>query len=221
MLATLASPLRRLPPSLVGGCGGSKPAAPLVVGAVDDAAKWAPDPGRAMAERASCRVRRDRAERGLVARRDAPHATCRRCAAQCARPSRHTSSRCSPSTSSSCVDARDRRRPRSLRGVRGGARPRPAVGAPGDRRQRAEPEPVLAAAVRHRRERRRRRLRTRRCSPRPTTRSRALPSPPEVIGGGLAPRGGDDATASRQTHSPTAFIRDLGAAYRASGRRGR
>ena len=47
---------------------------------------------------------------------------------------------------------------------------------------------------------------------------KSLPSPPEVIGGGLAPRGGDDATASRQTHSPTAFIRDLGAAYRASGR---
>jgi len=39
-----------------------------------------------------------------------------------------------------------------------------------------------------------------------------------VIGGNLAPRGGDDPQASRQTHSPTAFIRDLGAAYRASGR---
>jgi hypothetical protein len=40
-----------------------------------------------------------------------------------------------------------------------------------------------------------------------------------VIGGALAPRGGDDPTAARQTHSPTAFLRDLGAAYRASGRR--
>jgi hypothetical protein len=39
-----------------------------------------------------------------------------------------------------------------------------------------------------------------------------------VIGGGLAPRGGDDPSASRQTHSPTRFIEDLGAAYRASGR---
>ena len=39
-----------------------------------------------------------------------------------------------------------------------------------------------------------------------------------VVGANLAPRGGDDASASRQTHSPTAFIRDLGAAYRASGR---
>ena len=39
-----------------------------------------------------------------------------------------------------------------------------------------------------------------------------------VVGGNLAPRGGDDASASRQTHSPTAFIADLGKAYRASGR---
>jgi hypothetical protein len=39
-----------------------------------------------------------------------------------------------------------------------------------------------------------------------------------VVGGGLAPRGGDDPSASRQTHSPTRFIADLGAAYRASGR---
>jgi hypothetical protein len=39
-----------------------------------------------------------------------------------------------------------------------------------------------------------------------------------VVGGALAPRGGDDPAASRQTHSPTAFLRDLGTAYRASGR---
>jgi hypothetical protein len=39
-----------------------------------------------------------------------------------------------------------------------------------------------------------------------------------VIGGNLAPRGGDDPDAPRQTHSPTRFIEDLGAAYRASGR---
>ncbi len=35
-----------------------------------------------------------------------------------------------------------------------------------------------------------------------------------VIGGALAPRGGDDPDSSRQTHSPTAFIRDLGRFYR-------
>jgi hypothetical protein len=39
-----------------------------------------------------------------------------------------------------------------------------------------------------------------------------------VVGGSLAPRGGDDPSASRQTHSPTAFLKDLGNAYRASGR---
>src|SRR4029077_3346784 len=40
----------------------------------------------------------------------------------------------------------------------------------------------------------------------------------DVIGGALAPRGQDKADAVRQTHSPTTFIKDLGAAYRSSGR---
>ena len=39
-----------------------------------------------------------------------------------------------------------------------------------------------------------------------------------VLGGALAPRGSDNPAFSRPTHSPTAFIRDMGAAYRASGR---
>jgi hypothetical protein len=39
-----------------------------------------------------------------------------------------------------------------------------------------------------------------------------------VLGGALSPRGADRAHGSRPTHSPTAFIRDLGAAYRASHR---
>jgi len=39
-----------------------------------------------------------------------------------------------------------------------------------------------------------------------------------VLGGTLSPRGGDRPGGIRPTHSPTAFIRDLGAAYRASGR---
>ena len=39
-----------------------------------------------------------------------------------------------------------------------------------------------------------------------------------VIGGALASRGSDDPNGKRQTHSPTRFIEDLGAAYRASGR---
>jgi hypothetical protein len=40
-----------------------------------------------------------------------------------------------------------------------------------------------------------------------------------VIGGNLSPHGGDVADTSRPTHSPTKFIQDMGAAYRASGRK--
>jgi hypothetical protein len=39
-----------------------------------------------------------------------------------------------------------------------------------------------------------------------------------VIGGALASRGSDKPAGTRPTHSPTQFIQDLGAAYRASGR---
>jgi hypothetical protein len=39
-----------------------------------------------------------------------------------------------------------------------------------------------------------------------------------VLGGAVSPRGGDVADSIRPTHSPTAFLTDLGAAYRASGR---
>jgi hypothetical protein len=41
----------------------------------------------------------------------------------------------------------------------------------------------------------------------------------EVIGGALAPRGSDRPGTKRDTHSPTRFIEDLGAAYKASGRK--
>jgi hypothetical protein len=40
----------------------------------------------------------------------------------------------------------------------------------------------------------------------------------QVIGAGLAPRGSDDPASSRPTHSPTQFLLDLGAAFRASHR---
>jgi hypothetical protein len=39
-----------------------------------------------------------------------------------------------------------------------------------------------------------------------------------VYGGALAPRGADNSDARRHTQSPAAFIRDMGQAYRASGR---
>jgi hypothetical protein len=41
----------------------------------------------------------------------------------------------------------------------------------------------------------------------------------EVIGVGVSPRGADRPFGIRPTHSPTAFIRDLGKVYRASGRK--
>jgi hypothetical protein len=47
---------------------------------------------------------------------------------------------------------------------------------------------------------------------------KAVSSHVNVIGGGLAARGGDRPGAARATHSPTRFVEDLGAAYRASGR---
>jgi hypothetical protein len=40
----------------------------------------------------------------------------------------------------------------------------------------------------------------------------------QVLGGALSPRGSDNPALSRHTHSPTQFIKDLGIAYRASGR---
>ena len=42
-----------------------------------------------------------------------------------------------------------------------------------------------------------------------------------VIGGAVSPRGEDSATSTRPTHSPTLFIQDLGAAFKASGRASR
>ena len=40
----------------------------------------------------------------------------------------------------------------------------------------------------------------------------------QVYGGAVSPRGADNPQGTRHTHSPTKFIRDLGLAYRASGR---
>ena len=47
---------------------------------------------------------------------------------------------------------------------------------------------------------------------------KAVSSKIQVIGGALAPRGSDRPGLKRDTHSPTQFIKDLGAAYKASGR---
>src|SRR5919197_1896626 len=47
---------------------------------------------------------------------------------------------------------------------------------------------------------------------------KAVSSKIVVLGGAVSPRGGDVADSIRPTHSPTAFLTDLGTAYRASGR---
>jgi hypothetical protein len=47
---------------------------------------------------------------------------------------------------------------------------------------------------------------------------KAVSSKIVVVGGAVSPRGGDVADSIRPTHSPTAFLTDLAAAYRASGR---
>jgi hypothetical protein len=47
---------------------------------------------------------------------------------------------------------------------------------------------------------------------------KAVSADVNVIGAALSPSGQDKAAAARQTHSPTRFIADLGAAYRATGR---
>ncbi len=177
-----------------------------------------PIPAARWPQAQDCRPRRDRAERGLVAGHDRRLATCRRLRrAVRAAVAARTSSRSWPSTSS----ARRRRPPTATARAfaayaASSARALPAVhqvivgnepnlnlfwqpqfGTDGSDAAAGSYEALLAATY---------------------DALKSLPSPPEVIGGGLAPRGGDDATASRQTHSPTAFIRDLGAAYRASGR---
>jgi hypothetical protein len=48
---------------------------------------------------------------------------------------------------------------------------------------------------------------------------KSVSSDVNVIGGALSPSGQDKANSARQTHSPTVFIKDLGAAYRSTGRR--
>ena len=83
-------------------------------------------------------------------------------------------------------------------------------------RQRAEPEPLLAAAVqrgRHRRGRAGVPVAARRTY----TALKAVDPTVTVFGGAISPRGIDRPGTGRDTHSPTVFIQDLGAAYRASG----
>ncbi len=200
----------------VAGCGSSKPGAPLVVGVVDDAAKWAPDPNRSLAEARSSGF--DAIVISAVWKRDATAAVdlppLRR-AVHAAVANKvepilavYQLSSSTPDTSAdraafAAYTAALARDLPSVRQVIVGNEPnlnlfwQPQFGTDGSDVAAASYEALLATTY---------------------DALKALSTPPDVIGGGLAPRGGDDATAARQTHSPTVFIRDLGAAYRASGR---
>ena len=207
----------------VAGCGGAEAAPPLVVGAVEDAAevdsrsrprRWRTRSGagfRAIVLSAVWTPPRTTADpptrpRSRRARRAAVAHGIRADRSPSTRSARHAAHR----------RATARRSPPSPPRI---ARALPAR-ARLDRRQRAEPQPLLAAAVRRRRRRRRRRPPTSSCSPTTYDALKQRPIPTlTVIGGALAPRGGDKPTRrrGRRTRRPRSS-RDLGAAYRASGR---
>jgi hypothetical protein len=195
------------------GCGGSKP--PLLVGAVDDAAKWAAA-GRTMREAQASGfdvvVLSATWSRGAAPEHDLPplRRAVRAAVAQHVQPVLAVYQLSSSTPNSGADRAAFAGYAAALAGALPAVREvivgnepnlnlfwEPQFGPDGGDAAAASYEQLLAASY---------------------DTLKSLPSPPEVIGGGLAPRGGDDATASRQTHSPTTFIRDLGAAYRASGR---
>jgi hypothetical protein len=199
------------------GCGSSKPGAPpLVVGVVDDAAKWAPDPNRSLAQTRTAGfdaiVLSAVWQRGATAAHDLPplRRAVRAAVGHDVEPvlAVYQLSSSTPATSAdqaafAAYTAALARALPSVRQVIVGNEPNlnlfwePQFGPDGSDVAASSYEALLATTY---------------------DALKALSAPPDVIGGGLAPRGGDDAPAARQTHSPTAFIRDLGAAYRASGR---
>jgi hypothetical protein len=196
-------------------CGGTRHTqAPLVVGAVDDTAKWSPDPGKTMTET------RDSGFGAVVL-----SAVWARGAQVDLRPLRRAVSAASTTgvrpilavyQLSSSTPSSDQDRSAfaeyaadlaaalpAVRAVIVGNEPnlnlfwQPQFGANGEDAAAASYEALLAATY---------------------DALKAKDPAVDVIGGGLAPRGGDDPGAARQTHSPTRFIRDVAAAYRASGR---
>jgi hypothetical protein len=197
-------------------CAGAQHTQPLVVGAVEDAAKWSPNPDQTMAETRGSGFQAVVLSavwaRGALAQKDLPPLRRAVDAAEAAgvRPILAVYQL----SSSTPVSLQDRSAfagyaaalAAGLPGIRDvvvGNEPnlnlfwQPQFGPGGEDAAATSYEALLA-----------------------TTYDALKADDPglDVIGGGLAPRGGDDPEASRRTHSPTRFIRDLGAAYRASGR---
>ena len=115
-------------------------------------------------------------------------------------------------------DAAHARGAHGVRAVHGRARRAAADGRRRHRRQRAEPQPLLAPAVQRRRHERLGARVPLAAAPRPTTRSR--PSTRRRGSGAARSRraGRTGPKAAGRHSSPTAFLQALGGAYRASGR---
>jgi hypothetical protein len=199
------------------GCGGSKHAEPrLVVGAVDDAAKWAPDPGRPMELAADSgfeavalsAVWKDGASAGAdlpPLRRAVQAAVAHDLQPVLSVYQLSSSTPLDPAAQgafASYAAALAKALP-DVREVIVGNEPNlnlfwlPQFDADGTDAAAPAYEALLARTY---------------------DALKAVGSSITVVGGALAPRGGDDPSAARATHSPTRFIVDLGAAYRASGR---
>jgi len=190
-----------------GGCGGSQKAPPLVVGAVDDAAKWAPDPGRAMDAAKSSGfdviVLSAVWSHNTTADHDLPplRRAVRAAVAHDVKPvlAVYQLSSSTPTTDgdraafAAYAAALAHALP-AVREVIVGNEPNlnlfwaPQFGADGSDSAAGSYEALLATTY---------------------DALKSLDSPPEVIGGGLAPRGGDDPGASRQTSTETSSTADL------------
>jgi hypothetical protein len=206
---------------LLAGCGSkSKTQQPhqprLIVGAVEDAAKWSPNPDTTMAQTRgsgfSAVVLSAVWQRGAAAAGDLPPL---RRAVQAAvasgidpliavyQTSANTPSSPDDRAAFAAYAAGLARDLPSVHEVMVGNEPNlnlfwmPQFGPDGDNAAAASYEKLLAATY---------------------DALKAVSPDISVIGANLAPHGGDDPTSSRPTHSPTAFIRDMAAAYRASGR---
>jgi hypothetical protein len=210
---------------LVAGCGSKSKSQQqqqqqhqqgLIVGAVEDAAKWSPDPDKTMAQTResgfSAVVLSAVWQRGATAEGDLPPL---RRAVQAAVKSGIQPLIAVYQTSSNTPSSPDDRAAfaayaaglvrdlPSVHDVMVGNEPNlnlfwmPQFGPGGDNAAAASYEKLLAATY---------------------DALKAVNPDISVIGANLAPHGGDDPSSSRPTHSPTAFIRDMAAAYKASGR---
>ena len=195
------------------GCGAKHK---LVVGAVEDSAKWSPDPARTMAETRDSGFRAVVVSavwrRGATVETDLPplRRAVRAAVAANLRPllavyqtSGDTPAGPSDRAAFASYAAGLARALPSVRDVLVGNEPnlnlfwQPQFGAAGADLAAVQYEALLASTY---------------------DALKSVDPDLTVIGGNLAPRGGDDPRSARPTHSPTAFIRDLGAAFRASGR---